>query len=160
MDAGGGSSGVSSSGTSSGGASSSSGSSGGSGSGSTSSSSSGGASSGSSTGGGSSSGGGSCDQQCTTMHPAAFTKFEGYELKECGCSVSAPCAAMCSPADCMATMLSQVSQACQTCLMTEAGKGAASQCTTKAVTNDCSGDATCKPFSDCAICCATNMTPC
>jgi hypothetical protein len=104
----------------------------------------------------------SCNSQCISMYPTAFAKFEGYLLEECGCSHDAgapPCAAMCSAADCMATMMSQVSMACTTCLETEAGKGLSSMCTVKAAETDCATDTSCKAFSACGICCATSTPP-
>src|SRR5262249_10322069 len=104
----------------------------------------------------------SCNEQCIAMHGTEFTKFEGYLLKECGCSgaTASPCMGTCTTADCGATMPSQVSQACQTCLATEGGKGLGSTCAVKAATGDCAGDTMCKAFSDCALCCATQGKAC
>jgi hypothetical protein len=95
------------------------------------------------------------------MHQTAFTQFEADLLKECGCGDGgAPCAGMCTSTDCTATMMSQVSQACQSCLLNQATMGASSQCAMTAVLTDCSADPMCSAFSTCVICCVTQQTPC
>jgi hypothetical protein len=108
----------------------------------------------------SSSGFGSCDSQCIAMFPGSFQLFEDFQRQECGCIPGRPCSTACSVMDCMATMPSQVSQACQACLVNQAQGGQSSMCTLQAVTQDCAANGMCKPFAQCAICCATMSTPC
>jgi hypothetical protein len=96
------------------------------------------------------------------MYPSQFAVFEKYLLKECGCNGAAnsPCMGTCTAQDCASTMMSQVSQACQACLTNEASKGLGSTCTITAAESDCNSDASCKAFSKCGLCCATQGGPC
>ena len=63
-----------------------------------------------------------------------------------------PCKSMCTAADCMATMMSQVSMACTTCLEAQAMMEMNSACTTMAG-ETCIGDTTCSAFVTCEIGC-------
>jgi hypothetical protein len=101
-----------------------------------------------------------CDAQCVSMYPAAYQRYLVWELKECACMQGAPCHTACTPMDCGAMMRSQLSQACQTCLLAEEQKGPGSQCMVTAVEQDCVNDASCAPLGQCALCCATQMKTC
>ncbi len=95
--------------------------------------------------------GSDCRGACVANHPAAYQKFIGYALKECGCTTGAACASMCT-GDCAAMMLSD-NDPCSNCLLNEAQKGTGSACTTKAAISDCLPDSTCSPFIQCEISC-------
>lgn len=85
---------------------------------------------------------------CTTSHAAAFSKFEGYELADCGCAAGATCMSDCT-AECAAPNTLTTTSPCGVCLLTEASKGTQSTCTTEAGIT-CLGDTTCQPFLQCA----------
>jgi hypothetical protein len=85
---------------------------------------------------------------------AAAQKFEGYELKECGCADagSTPCASVCTAECSNPSTLSQTTP-CGMCLLNEAMKTTSSTCTVKAAETDCLADTTCTPFVTCILAC-------
>jgi hypothetical protein len=98
----------------------------------------------------SSSGAVGCLAGCAASNPAAYQRFQGYELKECGCAgASAPCASSCTAA-CAGMPLGAP---CRQCLLAQEDMATASACTVTAALNDCNQDATCAPFVSCALQC-------
>jgi len=93
-----------------------------------------------------------CTTQCINNNPTASQKFEGYELKECGCVTGSPCAAMCT-AECADPTKLAMTTPCGMCLLAEAAKKTASACTTKAATSDCVPDPMCSAFVTCVLAC-------
>jgi hypothetical protein len=87
-----------------------------------------------------------------SMNQAAFTKFEGYELMECGCAAASPCSTQCT-AECANPSTLNQNSPCGQCLIGEAAKTTMSTCTLKAGETDCIGDPTCAPFLTCVLGC-------
>ncbi len=96
-------------------------------------------------------GGTDCTTACVNNNMAGFQKFEGYELKECGCAQGSPCFNDCKT-NCPST-IPKMDDPCGKCLLAEAAKKTSSACTTKAATMDCLPDSMCSPFIQCALGC-------
>jgi hypothetical protein len=92
-----------------------------------------------------------CTGNCIANNMAAFKKFEGYELMDCGCASGSACASMCT-AECADPSSLTTTSPCGMCLDTQADMGESSSCTVSAGTS-CILDSTCSAFVKCAMAC-------
>jgi hypothetical protein len=90
-----------------------------------------------------------CQQNCITTNSAAYAKFQGYLLADCGCASGAPCATDCASA---CGDGGTPSSACTSCVTTQEMMGSTSTCTTAAGTS-CVSDTTCSAFVSCELTC-------
>ncbi len=88
-----------------------------------------------------------CEANCETSNPAAFAKFEGYILKDCGCTTGATCYSACESTTCADAGAGDAGAACTSCL--EQAAASENSCALTALTVDCTADTTCKPFATC-----------
>jgi len=95
---------------------------------------------------------GLCVKACETSHAAAYAKFIGYELQECGCANAAACVAECTAECANPTTLTGASP-CGQCLITQVDMGSSSTCSLRAELTDCESDAVCRPFLTCVQTC-------
>jgi hypothetical protein len=85
-----------------------------------------------------------CEGNCAIQNPAAYALFFEYQLTECGCTATGACYSACHTATSAGP-----SSACGACLAAQSAEGLSSTCTLAAAA-DCSMDATCSPFQECA----------
>jgi hypothetical protein len=88
-----------------------------------------------------------CMHLCIWQNPAAYERFVGYQLTECGCTANGACYAACRTSTTLAG-----TSACGTCLASQVAEGLASECTLAAAA-DCSNDPACTAFQMCAGMC-------
>jgi hypothetical protein len=89
-----------------------------------------------------------CVDTCIAANPAAYQKFLGYQLTDCGCTADGDCYAACHDSATRAP-----TSACGMCLVAQSKEGLSSTCTLSAA-GDCSNDPACTTYQACAGMCA------
>jgi hypothetical protein len=88
-----------------------------------------------------------CMDGCLLATPAAYQKFLGYQVTECGCAADGPCYDTCHTSTTFAA-----ASACGQCLTAQTKEGLSSTCTLAAAV-DCSNDPGCTAYQACAGMC-------
>jgi len=88
-----------------------------------------------------------CLLTCMTATPAAYEKFVGYQLTDCGCTADGECYSACHTAT-----SSDPSSACGMCLAAQTAEALSSTCTLTAAM-DCSNDPDCTAYQACVGAC-------
>jgi hypothetical protein len=88
-----------------------------------------------------------CLLSCMTATPAAYEKFLGHQLSDCGCTANGACYAACHDAT-----SSEPTSACGSCIAAQTAEGLSSTCTLTAA-EDCSNDPDCTAYQACAGAC-------
>jgi hypothetical protein len=88
-----------------------------------------------------------CMDTCLNANPAAYQKFLGYQVTECGCAADGSCYDACHTSTTTAA-----TSTCGQCLAAQSKEGLTSTCTLAAAV-DCSNDPHCTAYQACAGMC-------
>jgi hypothetical protein len=88
-----------------------------------------------------------CLDTCVASNPAAYQKFLGYQLNDCGCTANGACYSACHDSETAAA-----TSPCGMCLAAQTAEDLNSTCTLTAAL-DCSNDKACTAYQACAGAC-------